>query len=242
MKVVVVLASFILLGVFSVAANAFTFDNNVPDAIKTQMLADLDFIKSIQGSGASPLHQQIYGQVDGSAYDHFFQSRVTAVGMNGCGSPVAVACVIPMLNPSKMWLTQNFVKFSHPQIARMMVVYHEARHTERQNGFWSHATCPNPFLDPQGNPMKSIWTGAPLAGEPACDVTPLGSYGSSTIMLKNVSKLCTNCTDKVKQDAGIYADDQFGRIIDAKARQAMNNDIFHPFATPFETANYVEAN
>jgi len=228
MKVVVILALFML---FSSMSGAFTFDNNVPDPIKTQMLADLDFMKTLQGQGASPLHQQIYGQIDGAAYGHFFDSRVTAVGMSSCGSPNAVACVIPMVSTSKMWLTQNFIKFSHPQVARMMVVYHEARHTERQNGFWSHATCPTPFLDPQGKEIKSIWTKAALAGEPACDVTPLGSYGSSTIMLKNISRLCKNCTDKVKEDAGIYADDQFKRVIDPKAKQAMLNDIFRPSFT-----------
>ena len=124
-----------------------------------------------------------------------------------------------------MWLTQNFVKFSHPQVARMMVVFHESRHTESQNGNWSHATCPSPFQDANGNDMKSIWTGASLAGEPACDVTPLGSYGSSTIMLKNIQKFCTNCSDKVKMDAGLYADDQFGRITDADAAKQMQDDF-----------------
>src|SRR6202023_2937082 len=107
--------------------------------------------------------------------------RVTAIGMNDCGSGKAVACVIPYMDPSKMWLTQNFIKFSHPQVARMMVVFHEARHTEVKNRNWSHAKCPKPFLGPDGQDMKSIWTGSKLEAQPACDITPLGSYGSSTI-------------------------------------------------------------
>ena len=225
MKVVLGIA-LLTLSLASTMAFGFTFDNNVPDNIKKQMLTDLDFMKSIQGNGASPLHQKVYGQVDGSAYDHFIQSRVKAVGLNSCGSPNAVACVNPVMGHSKMWLTQNFIKFSHPQVARMMVVYHEARHTEIAHRFWSHAKCPTPFLGPDGQDMKSIWTGAKLAGQPACDKTPIGSYGSSAIMLKNISKLCTNCTDKVKEDAGIYADDQLKRITDAKARQEMVDDIF----------------
>ena len=130
-------------------------------------------------------------------------------------------------DPSKMWLTQNFIQFSHPQIARMMVVYHESRHTETQNGNWPHATCPTPFLDKDGKDMVSIWTGATLAGEPACDVTPFGSYGSSMIMLKNISKFCSNCTDKVKMDAGIYADDQFKRVIDPKAIAEITADLYN---------------
>ncbi len=207
------------------SAAGWTFDADVPQAIQDQMRADLAFMAGIQGSGATPLHQQIFGQVGGSAYADFFNSRVTGIGMNDCGSDKAVACVIPFQDPSKMWLTQNFVKFSHPQVSRMMVVYHEARHTESQNGNWPHANCPDPFKDANGNDMKSIWTGASLAGEPACDTTPLGSYGSSTILLKNIQKYCTNCTDKVKMDAGLYADDQLQRVTDPDAHQQMVDDF-----------------
>ena len=203
----------------------FTFDKDVPADIQKQMVADLAFIKGITGETATPLHMKIFGKVDGADYTKFFETRVSAIGMNSCGGGNAVACVIPFRDPSKMWLTQNFIRFSHPQVSRMMVVFHESRHTETQNGNWSHATCPTPFLDENGKDMKSIWTGAMLAGEPACDETPLGSYGSSTIMLKNISKSCTNCTDKVKMDAGLYADDQMGRIIDADAKRQMLEDF-----------------
>ena len=207
-------------------ASAYTFDANVPAATKTQVLADMNFVASIEGQTSSALHQQIFGLVSGPAYKTFFESRVTAIGMNGCGSAKAVACVIPFFDPSKMWLTQNYIKFSHPQIARMMVVFHESRHTEVSHNNYPHADCPVPFKDADGGDMKSIWTGAPLAGEPACDETPFGSYGSSMIMLKNVSKFCTNCNDKVKMDAGIYADDQFKRVIDAGAIDAIKKDLY----------------
>jgi hypothetical protein len=203
----------------------WTFDSDVPADIQKQMLADLAFMKGIMGSGATPLHKKIYGSVNGADYARFFETRVSAIGMNGCGNGNAVACVIPFRDPSKMWLTKNFIKFSHPQVSRMMVVYHEARHTETSNGNWAHADCPTPFKDENGKDMKSIWTGASLAGEPACDETPLGSYGSSTIMLKNISKFCSNCNDKVKMDAALYADDQLGRIIDADAKREMKDDF-----------------
>jgi hypothetical protein len=205
--------------------SGFTFDSDVPADIQAQMLDDLKFIGTIQGGAGTPLHRQIFGAVDGATYAKFFDSRVTAVGMNDCGNSNAVACVIPFEDASKMWLTQNYIKFSHPQIARLMVVYHESRHTESQNDNWPHATCPTPFLDANGNDMKSIWTGAPLAGEPACDETPLGSYGSSTIMLKNIQLSCANCTAKVKMDAGLYADDQLGRITNPDAKKQMQDDF-----------------
>ena len=203
----------------------FTFDANVPAAIKAQMIGDLDFIKTVQGGAGTPLHQQIFGAVDGKGYFDFFDNRVTAVGLNACGGGNAVACVIPFFDPSKMWITQNYIKFSHPQIARLMVVFHESRHTETQKGNWPHADCPTPFLDKDGKEIRSIWTGASLAGEPACDETPFGSYGSSTIMLKNIQKQCTNCTDRVKIDAGLYADDQLKRITDPEARRQMEQDF-----------------
>jgi hypothetical protein len=201
------------------------FDADVPADIQAQMRADMAFMGTIKGGGATALHKKIFGAVDGAAYVKFFNTRVSGIGMDDCGSAKAVACVIPFQDPSKMWLTQNFIKFDHPQISRMMIVFHEARHTESRNGNWPHATCPTPFLDANGKDMVSIWTGATLAGEPACDVTPLGSYGSSTILLKNVQKFCTNCTDKVKMDAGLYADDQMGRITDDGARRQMESDF-----------------
>ncbi|MCR4294299.1 MAG: hypothetical protein NUW21_02100, partial [Elusimicrobia bacterium] len=145
----------------------FTFDADVPADIQSQMRADLAFIKSLAGDGATALHKKIFGAVSGADYTKFFETRVSAIGMSSCGGGNAVACVIPFRDPSKMWLTQNFVRFSYPQVSRMMVVFHEARHTETKNWNWSHATCPRPFRDAHGKDMKSIWTGAALAGEPA---------------------------------------------------------------------------
>jgi hypothetical protein len=209
----------------TVNTKGLVFDSDVPVDIQAQMRADMAFMGTIKGGAGTKLHQKIFGAVDGATYIKFFNSRVTGIGMDDCGSAKAVACVIPFQDPSKMWLTQNFIKFDHPQISRMMIVFHESRHTETRNGNWAHATCPTPFLDANGKDMVSIWTGATLAGEPACDITPLGSYGSSTILLKNVQKFCTNCTDKVKMDAGLYADDQLGRITDDGARQEMLTDF-----------------
>ena len=205
---------------------AYTFDSDVPSDIQTQMVADLAFVAQIQGGAGSGLHQQIFGNVEGATYQKFFETRVNAIGLDDCGNPKAVACV-NTFQPDKMWLTPNFIKFNHPQIARMMVVYHESRHTEVQNGNWPHATCPTPFVDASGAEITSIWTGATLAGEAACDETPFGSYGSSMIMQKNIQKFCTNCTDKVKMDAGIYADDQFKRIIAQDAIDQIKKDLYN---------------
>ncbi len=213
------------MAIVSLQAMALSYDKNVPANIKSQMEADLGFMNGIQGSSQTPLHKEIFGQVSGAAYKKFFESHIVEVGMNSCGNGMAVACVIPFMNENKMWLTQNFVKFSHPQIARLMVVYHESRHAEGNNGNWPHDDCPTPFLDDNGKDMASIWTGSKLEGQPACDSTAYGSYGSSTILLKNVAKFCSNCGDKVKMDADMYATDQLGRIDDAKVKKSMLADF-----------------
>jgi len=216
----------LLVLALSQIACGLQFDTAVPEEVKNQIVQDLGYMAAIEGKGVSPLHKEIFGEVKGEAYEQFIQTRVKRVGMNGCGNANAVACVIPLLSTTKIFLTQNYVKFSHPFIAKMMVVYHEARHTERANGFWSHADCPVPFVDSHGKDVTSIWTGAALQGEPACDETPYGSYGSSLILLKNIAQFCTSCTEKVKMDAGMYADDQLIRIIDEEAKTAIHNDLY----------------
>jgi hypothetical protein len=221
MKVLLSLIAGLLL---SVSAFAVSFDGNVPEDIQNQMKQDLKFMETIKGSGQTRLHQEIFGAVDGSTYKNFFETHINSVGKSACGGGNAVACVYPFLG-KKMFITDNYIKFEHPQIARLMVVYHEARHTESQNGNWGHATCPTPFLGEDGKEIKSIWTGASLAGEPACDVTPRGSYGSSTILIKNVSMFCTSCSEKVKMDADIYAMDQMKRITSASAKAEMKKDF-----------------
>lgn len=215
---------FILCAVSSLQAFALNFDTDVPANIKSQMLDDLHFVSQIEGTQQSPFHQQIFGAVSGLRYTQFFESHITSVGMDSCGGGAAVACVMPFLG-KKMWLTDNFVNFSHPQIARLMVVFHEARHTESSQGNWAHQRCPRPFLDENGRDKVSIWTGAKLEGESACDRTAFGSYGSSTIMLKNISLHCSNCNEKVRMDADIYVADQLGRITSANVKQSMLDDF-----------------
>ena len=213
------------MGFFVSEAKAIEFDADVPQALQQQVLGDLGFIKTIASSKASVLHKQIYGDVSGAAYDTFFTSRVLRVGYDDQMSGGAVAYVSPMMDSEKMYFTQNYTSFSHPQIARLMVVFHEARHTETKNQFWMHATCPTPFKDDKGNEVKSIWTGLPLAGQPGCDSTALGAYGSSTIMMKNISLFCENCSQKVKMDAGLYSDDQLNRLLPADARNQIRQDV-----------------
>ena len=215
---------FLGLLITSTSNASLQFDASVQPELKKQILEDFAFIQSIRSTNATPMHQKVFGDVDGSNYFSWFNKRVFNVGLDNCGSSSAVACVIVMY-PNKIWMTPNYTKFSHPQIARLSVIYHEARHTEEENGNWSHANCPVPFKDAQGHDVRSIWTGSILEGHPACDITAYGSYGSATIFLKNIGKYCTSCSQKVKADADLYGSDQLGRIIDSNAKKNMIADF-----------------
>lgn len=223
MKITSILFAAVLMAATQAQAE-LKFDNNVPASLKQQMLDDLKFMGSIHSTSATPLHEKVFGPVAGDAYIRFFNQRVLSVGVSDCGSPNAVACVMPLYG-KKIWMTKNYTAFSHPQIARLSVVYHEARHTEREHGNWAHAKCPVPFKNAQGQDVKSIWTGALLQGQDACDVTPFGSYGSQTILLRNIATKCLSCTEKVKADANLYALDQLQRVIDKNAQAAMRQDF-----------------
>lgn len=215
--------SFLLL--VPVLSNAYTFDSDLPRAVKDQISSDMAFLKTIQGNGATPLHQAIFGTVDGPGYAKFFEDRITGVGFSDCDDRSAVACVVPLEDSSKMWVTRNYTEIDHPRIARLMILFHESRHTEDRHHNWPHALCPTPFTDDQGHEMKSLWTGISLAGSSGCDLTWMGSYGSTAIMLNNIRKFCTNCTGKVKLDAGLYGDDQMGRVTDPEAKTQMQEDL-----------------
>ena len=194
------------------------YDTNVSPDLKARVEGDFQFLLTIQSEKESPIHQKTFGKVDGANYLQWFNQRVLFFGVDSCGGGAAVACVKPEY-ANKIWVTNNYIDIDHPQIARLMTVFHEARHTEAENDNWPHARCPLLF------PYRSIWTGARLGGNYACDSTEFGSYASASVMLNNISKFCTNCSDKVKADAKLYSDDQVKRVIDDGAIQRLATDF-----------------
>ncbi len=215
-----------LLLIFASQARATQFDPNVPQAVQDQFNADMNLTYNVAGSGPTPLHRQIFGKVDGTAYKNFFESRIHSVGLDSCGGGDAVAaCVQTNRSTDKMFVTPNFIKYAFPQIARIMIVFHEARHTEAKNNFWDHDNCPTPFRDENGKDYVGLYSGMKLEGQAACDSTAFGSYGSSTIMVKNIQKYCTNCSEKLKMDADLISADQLNRIDRPSVKQAMKKDF-----------------
>jgi hypothetical protein len=199
--------------------------------IKKLIESDLQLSASFIFLKTSPLHQKIFGN---ESYLAWFNKRIKRISVGSCmGSETAVACVIPLFSPDKMRVTQNFVEMNSPQIARMSVLFHEAKHTEynapEKEGdpdlrFWMHVKCPSPFVDEKNQERMSIWTGAPLAGVDGCDMVADGAYGTVVVMLKNISKYSTNTSEKLKADAEIYANDQQIRVTDAAAHEKLLKD------------------
>jgi hypothetical protein len=205
------------------------FGSDITPALRAQLTSDMQFLTSITGSGGSSLDEQVFGSsgsISGAAYSSYFDQRVTGFSMNDCGGGTAVlACVIPSTGHT-MWITQNFLTYDMPQVERLSTLLHEARHTEDQNDNWPHVNCPTPFLDADGNTVRGYFSGTILAGLPACDTTAVGAYAAGLIFLKNVSRFCSNCTDKVKMDGSLFADDTFKRIVDPEASRQLRSDLY----------------
>ncbi|MBO9666235.1 MAG: hypothetical protein J7501_05425 [Bdellovibrio sp.] len=217
--------SLVLMGAVSAQATP-TFDKDISPATKTQILQDLDFVKTMTGDSSSALYKQIFSQtVNGEDLIKFFDQRIKNFGTNDCGGGNAVAaCVIPWFGSSTMWITPNYIKNNIPQVYRVSIIYHESRHTEVNNNNWPHATCPTPYLDDNGKDIVGIISGVKMEGLPACDRGVMGAYGMQAVLLKNIEKNCASCSEKLKMDAKLFGDDGIYRISNLTARQQLKDD------------------
>lgn len=210
----------------SYQALAIEFDQYMPADAKAQFIQDLEMVKQIKGSQQTPLHKRIYEHLDGHVLYKFLEDRIRTVGFDICdGSTTVSACVMLMVDPKTMWITPNYLEASYTQATRILTIFHEARHMEASNGYWSHATCPTPFLDDKGKDVVGFFTGEKMEGLDACDETAFGSYGSSTILMKNLAKYCTNCTEKFKMDADLLAENLIDRLHIKKVRKQVRADF-----------------
>jgi len=221
----------ILLALVSASTLAwgYEFGKEVPEAIRNQVTTDLSLLETFEGDDSSPFHKEVYGDLNGKNYLDWFNKRVTRIGLHTCGAggnSKPVACVIPSQGASKIWLTKYYIEANDPMMSKMATLFHEARHAENENGNWPHARCPVPFKNAKGEDILSYLTGAKLEGRPACDSTPYGSYGTELILLKNINRNCKNCTEKVRMDAGIYADYSLERFPDKDANAALVQDLY----------------
>lgn len=219
-----ILVSFSALSAWAVP----TFDSNVPDSLKTQILQDLDFVNTLQGKQATSFYNTIFGKntLNGTDLTDFFNKRIYNFGMSSCGGGGAVAaCVQPMMGENTMWITQNYVNNRIPQLFRISIIFHESRHTEGENSNWMHVDCPVPYLDDNGHDIVGIISGTKMEGLPACDDTAIGAYGLQAVLLKNIQNDCTNCNEKTVMDGKLYGDDTINRISDLPSRKQLQVDL-----------------
>jgi hypothetical protein len=210
------------------AQAAPSFDPSVPAALQTEIMQDLTFVNSMQGSSATAFYQKIFGAsaLNGPQLMGFFNQRILTFNMDSCGGGSSVAaCVQPMYDSNTMWITPNYVNNAIPQIYRISIIFHESRHTEDDNNNWAHVKCPVPYLDDNGHDIVGIVSGTKMEGLPACDDTAIGAYGLQAVLLKNIEKNCTNCGQKVQMDAKLYGDDTINRISDLTARRQLEDDL-----------------
>lgn len=202
------------------------FSTNVPEGIRTQMRQDFAFLSTLNGSRTSELYTEFFGgrTLQGSDLVAFFTKRIARVELGNCGLGPAVACVKYILDPNKMWLTPVFQTINVPQLLRVSVLLHEARHSESDNDNWTHITCPVPFRDEFGRDNVSIFSGAKLEGQPGCDETPMGAYGLQVVLFRNIERACANCNQKLRMDARIFGDDMVKRIINPAAKRSLQDD------------------
>ena len=202
-----------------------TFDANVAQKYRDQMGRDLAFVNTIQGQGASKLHQQVYTLVDGPTYIKWFADRVKSVGYDPKDKDIAYVDVDDDADHSKIWLARGYTKGRRPQIARVDDVFHEARHTEDAYKNWLHVDCPDPYQDAKGKDVVGLGGGKVAGMRGACDETAFGAYGTAALMLKNIQRFCGNCSEKVRLDAGLYGDDDVKRLIGPQAAQDIKADL-----------------
>jgi hypothetical protein len=221
----VLLLTVVSLSVFAGQRSKIKLDKNVPADVQDRMLEDLNFLYNVNLTDESPLHKKIFGTFKKSAsYKSFFETRIKSVGFDEDPSNTATAYVHSFyLN--KMFFAKNFVKFSVPQVSRVSVMYHEARHTELSKLWWSHVECPTPFIGDDGKEVLGEVSGIKLEGKDACDTTELGAYALGGILLNNISRFCENCNEKVKMDADFYGDAAAKRIIDINAKKKLKRDF-----------------
>jgi hypothetical protein len=188
------------------------FDPKIPPELRALVNSDLSFVRSIRGSGASNLHRQVFGAVNGQDYISFFAARVKKLNV-GDDCRTYVTSYVSGKDRAAMQICGGYLQ--EAQIGRIDTIFHEARHAapEAANGYWRHTACPTPFYAKY------------LEGMPACDASPVGSYGIARIMLKNIEKYCVNCTDKSRLDAALYSDDDIQRIIDKPSRRLLADDL-----------------
>ncbi|MCC7405808.1 MAG: hypothetical protein IT288_15515 [Bdellovibrionales bacterium] len=207
------------------------YSREVPASVRQTIDADLNLLYSLELSGQTPLHSEIFGQARGTTYKRFFEKYVQEIGFHDCGGGSSVACAFPGSDPRKIFLTPHYL--SSPKsssVTRLSSLFHETRHLDSNFANWPHELCPTPFLDEQGKDIIGIVSGLKMEGLEACDWSVYGSYAHhiTAIMFYNMARFCSNCNREFRAKAEELGLDQMRRVINSsgiKAQEAIRADF-----------------
>lgn len=179
---------------------------------------DLETMSQIKGQHSSKLNDKVFGTngvLDGNKYLEYFLSRVSSLAYSTTGSG---GSTLAAFDDGIMYVTDNY--FASTPLIRVSLLLHEAGHATTT----VHAACPIPFLDKNGNDIRSEITGAKFEGRLVCADNFNDSYVVQLIFLKNIVNNCDNCEASYKADARHDAESVFNRVIDYYTREQLKSD------------------
>lgn len=172
---------------------------------------DVSALSQVRIKSKASLFKSFFGSSDSSGIQRFITTRVKNIGY----SSQVPEGVLAAAGEGVMFLTPAYHASDSPQVSRLAVVVHEARHLDQSP--WAHVWCPSPYYFTLGSRAYRV---PELEHVPiqACDDTEYGAYGVQYTFLRAIGESCSNCTDKVKMDARLFSDvDGMVRITDPKA-------------------------
>ena len=191
------------------------------DDITAKILNDLRSLLSIQGSTATPLHKKFFGDgpLDGLSYLAYVM-RVHDI-FEYDASMVSSA---PFLQAGidRIYFGKSYFYSSFPLVVRLSALIHEAVHNDTSE---ADQLCPVPFLDEKGRDKITLYGKVKLEGLPACADKYDGPYGRQVVMLKNIEKYCESCDEKMRLEAGRFANELLERFISMEAKKALIDDF-----------------
>lgn len=172
---------------------------------------DIDNVSLLQFRARTPLFERFFGTSGSLGIENY----ITGLVKNISWLDNPPEGVMAAASDGVMFLSKGYISSSIPQVGRLGIVIHEARHLAR--GGWPHTWCPSPYHFVIGMSAYRIPELDHLEVA-ACDDTELGAYGVQYAFLRAVAESCSNCTDKVIMDAKFFSDvDGIVRISNAKA-------------------------
>lgn len=199
------------------------FEKDVPIAIRTRILQILSEIGKIRGTNATPAHLNIFGRVDGNDYIKYLLSRIKVIGFDKNPKFSGMIARIDINQTDRLLFTNQILTHKLSEIYILDILFHEARHTEDAEDNWLHIKCP------QKNVVGEIIVGElnnkPLEGQYACDNYAYGAYGSTAILLFNISKFCVTCSPQTRAEAAKVGFLSLKRVINLDAYMAIKKDL-----------------